>query len=137
MTGVDSERFLIEDWGDRAEVGFGTYDVSLELQLRVTHVVPRTVVITENVVGHHKHVHSQPSPLLAQARRKRYTLGQTADLLCPERMDWCVAWSIVQQYRWFRGVRGGVRRNQVVLPDSNDGRRPIILTPKLRTVTQH
>ena len=57
-------------------MGFGTYDVSLELLLRVTHVVTRAVVITENVVGHHKHVHSQPSPLLAQARRKRYRKQQ-------------------------------------------------------------
>ena len=60
----------------RAEVGFGTYDVSLELQLTVTHVVTRTVVITENVVGHQKYVQSQPSPLLAQARRKRYRKQQ-------------------------------------------------------------
>ena len=51
---------------------FGTFDVSLELLIRVTHVIPRTVLITENVVECHKHVHSQPSPLLAQARRKRY-----------------------------------------------------------------
>ena len=46
-----------------------------KLGLRM-HVIPRTVVITENVVEHHKHVHSQPSPLLAQARRKRYRKQQ-------------------------------------------------------------
>ena len=60
----------------------------------------------------------------------RYTLGRTAALPCPERMNWCVAWSIVQQLRWFRGGRGGVRSYQVVLLTCNDGRRPIILTPK-------
>ena len=60
----------------RAEVEFGTFDVSLELQISVTHVIPRTVVITENVVEHHKTVHSQPSPLLAQVRRKRYRKQQ-------------------------------------------------------------
>ena len=60
----------------RAEVGFAAFDMSLELQIRVTRVIPRTVVITENVVEHHKHVHSQPSPLLAQARRKRYRKQQ-------------------------------------------------------------
>ena len=49
----------------RAEVGFGTFDVSLQLQIRVTHVIPRSVLITETVVEHHKHLHSQPSPLLA------------------------------------------------------------------------
>ena len=59
-----------------AEVGFGTFDVSLELQIRVTHVILRTVVITENVLGHNRHVHSQPSPLLAQAKRKRYRKQQ-------------------------------------------------------------
>ena len=32
----------------RAEVRFGTFDVSLELLVRVTHVIRRTVVITEN-----------------------------------------------------------------------------------------
>ena len=37
---------------ERAEVEFGTFDVSLELQIGVTHVIPRTVVIPENVVEH-------------------------------------------------------------------------------------
>ena len=61
--------------GQRGTINMLRWDlvlsVSLELQTRVTHVIPRSVVITENVVEHHKHVHSQPSPLLAQARRKR------------------------------------------------------------------
>ena len=57
-------------------MGFGTFDVSLELQIGIAHVIPRTVLITENVVEHHKYVHSQPSPLLAQAKRMEYRKQQ-------------------------------------------------------------
>ena len=55
----------------RAEVGFGTFGVSLELQIGVTHVIPWTVVITENVVEHHKQTCSQstfPTPRAGQEK---------------------------------------------------------------------
>ena len=151
MTGVDSERVLIDDRGDLL---YGYTFSALRQDLRFRHVLDRATL-----EGQKRHVYTRFCPFnLVMGRHLLRTVrcrgdencgyhtilngichlsGQVRTNTVVSASIWCVALSIVQQYRWFRGVRGEVRSNQVVLTDINNGRRPIILTTKLHTVTQH